>query len=69
MREVWADVPLVTIELPHCPICLGGDPLIVRSEKNGDGSFTRKCICRHCSERFKIVFELPESGNDQFPLL
>jgi hypothetical protein len=65
MPETWQDAPLVFITAAACPACGAGKPLIVRSEANGDGSTTRKAICRRCSERFKIVVELPEFGSDE----
>jgi hypothetical protein len=65
MRESWADAPMVVITLPGCPWCGAVKPILVRSEDNGDGSVTRKVICRQCSGRFKIVVELPEIGNEE----
>lgn len=58
--ESWADVPMVFIPLPACPLCGAYRPIIVRSEAGGDGSTTRKAICRRCSRRFKIVVEPPK---------
>ncbi len=64
MAESWADAPCVFVVLPTCPDCGGGSWVNVRTEQNGDGSRTRKCVCRRCSGRFKIVAEpLPDSGN------
>lgn len=65
MAESWTDAPCIFIEAPACPACQALRPIIVRSEANGDGSTTRKAICRRCSERFKIVVELPEFGNSE----
>jgi hypothetical protein len=65
MRE-WADVPAIVVYAPACPSCRALRPIIVRSEANGDGSTTRKAICRRCSERFKIIVELPDFGNSDF---
>jgi hypothetical protein len=62
VAEAWHNVPCVFIVAPHCPVCFAGRPIIVRSEANGDGSKTRKAVCRRCSEKFKIVVELPEFG-------
>jgi hypothetical protein len=60
----WADVPIVFITRPVCPRCRSArSPIIVRSEHNGDGSTTRKCVCAFCSRRYKVVVELPGSGN------
>lgn len=63
MREAWADAPTASIIAPHCPLCLALRPIIVRSEQNGDGSVTRKAVCRECSQRIKIVVELPIFGS------
>ena len=63
VAESWTDAPCITVVAPACPICRALRPIIVRTEQNGDGSVTRKSVCRRCSERFKIVVELPEFGN------
>jgi hypothetical protein len=65
MRKSWANVPRVFITLPGCPFCGAVRPILTKSDDNGDGSVTRKVICRQCSGRFKIVVELPEIGNAQ----
>jgi hypothetical protein len=64
--EGWADAPLVFVVRQRCPHCRSTlRPIIVRSEQNGDGSTTRKSVCRACSGRFKLVVEtLPDLGND-----
>jgi len=64
--DSWADAPLTFVVAPHCPRCLALRPVIVRSEANGDGSVTRKAVCRRCSKKFKIVVELPDSGSSDF---
>lgn len=64
MAETWADAPTIFVTAPACPACNTPRPIIVRSEANGDGSMTRKAVCRRCSQRFKICVELPEFGND-----
>lgn len=66
MAESWANTPVVFVMAPACPACAALRPIIIRSEANGDGSTTRKAVCRRCSERFKIVVELPEIGNTDF---
>lgn len=63
MSESWFDAPCVVIVAPACPYCSARRPVIVRSEANGDGTTTRKAVCRRCSRKFKIVVELPDSGN------
>ena len=60
----WADAPCCFVTAPSCSHCGHLEYITVRSEANGDGSVTRKAICRQCSGRFKIVVELPENGNE-----
>jgi len=62
-RIDWQDVPIVFVTLPTCAACGSPDYERVRSEGNGDGSVTRKAICRACGEPYKICVELPEPGN------
>ena len=67
----WDEVECVFIEAVACPHCGSTKPITVRSEQNGDGSVTRKSICRRCSRRFKVVveiseFELPPFGKAVF---
>jgi hypothetical protein len=60
----WTACPLVFIPMPACPACGAVRPITVRSEAGGDGSVSRKSVCRKCSTRFVIVAEppLPEFG-------
>lgn len=58
----WQDAPLVFITAPHCPRCLAPRPIIIRSEQGGDGSVSRRCVCRSCSSRFVLVVEMPGDG-------
>ncbi|MCE9556759.1 MAG: hypothetical protein K8T91_25710 [Planctomycetes bacterium] len=54
----WEQAPIVEISRPRCPACGTAEPPeYVRSEGNGDGSTTRKAICRSCQLRFKVVVE------------
>jgi len=62
MAESWADSPIVFVEAIVCPACGTPRPILVRSDKGGDGSTSRKCICRACSQRFVAVIELPDFG-------
>jgi hypothetical protein len=64
MNESWLTSPTIFLVAPACPHCRAPRPIIVRSEAGGDGSITRKCVCRRCSAKFKIVLELPNPGND-----
>lgn len=55
----WSSVTMVfTVEM-HCPECLAIRPIVIRTEQAGDGSKSRKCICRKCSEAFLVVIEPP----------
>jgi hypothetical protein len=63
MAEPWSHAPCVFVHAPACPSCGSLDLLTIRSEQNGDGSTTRKTICRRCSKKFKVVVELPDSGS------
>lgn len=74
MSVSWQDAPLVFVVAPHCPRCLAPRPIIIRSEQGGDGSVSRRCVCRSCSSRFVVVIELPgdglpESGRDEYETL
>ena len=62
----WRDVPIVFITLPDCPHCHALEHIIVRSEATGDGGTSRKCVCKKCSQPFKIAVELPEIGKRDF---
>ncbi len=63
-RINWSAVPIVFIPLPPrpaCPACQSTrQPIITRSEDQGDGSILRKCVCRDCNEPFRIVAEPDE---------
>jgi hypothetical protein len=67
-RIDWADMPVVFIVLPSCPVCGSISHETIRSEPNGDGTTTRKAVCRDCDSPFKISVELPEIGNDESPI-
>lgn len=61
----WSTAPTIFICAPACPHCGALRPIIIRTEQNGDDTVTRRCVCRRCSTRFKVVIEPPEqfSGN------
>jgi hypothetical protein len=61
----WADAPMVFVVIPTCPSCGSTRYSRVRTENGGDGSATKKVICNECSGAYKIVLELPESGNGE----
>ncbi len=63
VRESWAAAPMVFVAVPTCPFCGGLAYKRVRTESGGDGSSTKKVICASCTRKFKIVLELPDSGN------
>jgi transcriptional regulator NrdR family protein len=61
MTATWSAVPVVVIPRSRCPHC--GDlapPHIYRSQAGGDGSTTRRCICRRCSRRYEILIDPDE---------
>lgn len=64
----WQDAPTVTIFVvpappAPCPQCGYQKSIITRTDDNGDGSSTRKCVCKRCSSRFKVVVEIAKLGN------
>jgi len=69
--STWSDVPYLFVPMVSCPFCRSTRPITIRSEQAGDGSTSRRCICRKCSRRFVVVLEpperdtLPDSGNEQ----
>ncbi len=60
--NAWHDAPLIFTTAIHCPLCFAVRPIPVRCAANGDGSTTRRYVCRECSRRFVVVVELPEYG-------
>lgn len=66
MAESWADVEWCFVTAPACPHCGCPRYKTIRSITTGDGSTTRKAICRECDSRFKICVELPNFGSEVF---
>lgn len=68
----WSTAEIVYIPAVACPGCAALRPIIVRSQSEGDGSVSRRCVCRRCAERFVVVVEppepLPEFGREDGPL-
>ena len=64
-RTDWSKAPVVSVTVPTCPTCGSRQYRRTRTDANGDGSATRKVICRECSAPYKIAIELPETGNDE----
>ena len=64
-RVDWSATPMVFVVLPVCDHC--GSPKYdrVRTAGGGDGSVTKKVICRECGHPYRIILELPETGNLQ----
>lgn len=58
----WADAPIQFIPIVVCQFCGSPDLMRVRTESGGDGSFSRKLICKKCSRKNLVVYELPETG-------
>lgn len=73
--NTWQSVMTIAIARCRCPHCGSLEPPhIVRSLAGGDGSTTRRCICRRCSVRFLLVIDpdvwpevLPATGSDELP--
>lgn len=59
----WQDAEIVFVPRIVCPHCGAPRPITVRSDKGGDGSISRKSICRGCSQRFVVVLEPPEENS------
>lgn len=57
---VWQNVPLVFMQLPHCPYCGSTSRHTVKSQAGGDGSTSRRTECRDCGSRYVLVLEEPE---------
>lgn len=67
----WRDVPMLFLPRLRCPSCGSlRTPLLVRSADGGDGSVSRKYVCRDCGRRFLCVLdpELPILGMSDSPL-
>lgn len=58
----WADAPIQFVEIPACHHCQSPDLMRIRTETAGDGSFSRKFVCRICSRKTLVVYELPRTG-------
>lgn len=64
--EPWAETPWVFVRRPTCPTCGCPDYVRIRTERGDETSVTRKAVCRRCSQRYRILVELPETGNGRF---
>ena len=63
----WHACEIVFVPMVCCPHCGSPKPIVIRSEKGGDGSLSRKSICRSCSKRFVVVVEPPEEIIETLP--
>ena len=68
----WSGAPIIFVHAICCPRCKALRPIIVRSSPiEADGSRSRRCICRRCSQRFVVVIEppgdVPDFGSGQSP--
>jgi hypothetical protein len=63
----WADTPYVFVERVTCPYCGRPRPITIRSERSADGSICRKSVCRFCSQRFRVILELPDEDEFELP--
>lgn len=64
----WQSVPIVVVPRPCCPHCGdAGYPEIKRSAGGGDGSMSRKCVCRSCGGRWVLLIDpdVPVAGKVQ----
>jgi hypothetical protein len=66
-RTDWSAVPMVFVEAVTCPRCGSTRYETTRSLDNGDDSRTKLARCRGCRQPFKVVSEIPESGNIVWP--
>lgn len=67
----WNSEPMIFLPRLRCPRCGSlRTPLRIRSANGGDGSVSRKYICRDCGGRFLAVFDpqLPVLGMTENPL-
>lgn len=67
MADSWSSMPLVFVPVitPRCPSCGHTGFVRLRSSSGGDGSVSRRCICRQCGSRCVIVLERSApSGQD-----
>lgn len=67
MADTWKDCEIVFIPRTQCPHCQSPRPIVIRSERGGDGSTSRKCVCRSCSRRFVVVIEPTEENSATLP--
>jgi len=66
----WSDAPLVFTEMVACPCCgTTRRPIIIRSERGGDGSRSRRQVCKVCSRRWVLVIEPPAEFSGDVPVL
>lgn len=59
-RIDWQSVVEITVPAIKCPHCETLKPITVRSMANGDGSRTRQCVCRRCSQPFIAIIEIED---------
>ena len=62
-RIDWSVVPECHVERPSCPLCGSFRYDRVRTTDQGDGSILRQVVCRGCLGPFKLILEVPETGN------
>ncbi len=63
----WDQAELVFLTRPLCPYCRHEKWISIRTLQGGDGSSSRRCICRKCSRRFILVFEPPDEPPEFLP--
>ena len=63
MTPDWASVPIVFVVRPACPSCGCEDRDRRRTYSGGDGSKSKRMICRQCRQPWLLVEEPPpDSG-------
>lgn len=67
-RTNWNSVPLVIVDAVTCAHCGSTGYETVRSLDSGDGSRTKLVRCLDCGRPFKVVSEIPDSGNVVWPV-
>lgn len=63
----WHNAEIVFVPAVACPHCHATRLITVRSDRGGDGSVSRKSICRRCSMRFVVVIEPAEENSEPLP--
>lgn len=63
----WSTAPYVFRLAICCPFCGCLQRIITRSELFDDGVRCQKSVCERCSERYKVLLELPGEKETELP--